>query len=165
MGEGMRILVLEVIFKVMYMEIAIGEGLSRGNVEVSNDLVHLDVALETASLLALLVEMLSVVLAFTLLDALATTERPRYGGVRIAHFVAGVAAVSLLCIGGGWSAVAFAAVVGGKVGCLVLVSAASVSFEPISANVVQAKVSVLTDPEPWSRFPCCHPSLGSIAPC
>jgi uncharacterized membrane protein len=123
----------------MNVKIAIGEGLSRGNVEVSNDLVHLDVTLETASLLALLVEMLSVVLAFTLLNALATAERPRYGGVRIAYFVAGVATISLLCIGGGWGAVAFAAVVGGKVGCFVLVSATSVSFEPTSAIVAQQK--------------------------
>ena len=138
-GEGMRIFVLEVVLEVMYVKIAIGEGLSRSNVEVSNNLVHLDVALETASLLALLVEMLGVVLAFTLLNALATTERPRYGGVRIAYFVAGVAAVSLLCIGGSWSAVAFAAVVGGKVGCFVLVSAAGVSFERTSAIVVQQK--------------------------
>jgi hypothetical protein len=163
-GEGMRILVFEEVFKVMYVKIAIGEGLSGSDVEVSNNLVHLDVALETAPLLALLVEMLGVVLAFTLLNALATTERPRYGGIRIAYFVAGVAAVGLLCIGGGWSAVALATVVGGKMRCFVLMSAAGVSLGQL-LPLSYSKSDVLTDPEPWSRFPCYHPSQGSIAPC
>jgi hypothetical protein len=44
--------------------------------EVSNDLVDANAALETASLLSLLVEMLGVVFALALLDTLAATKRP-----------------------------------------------------------------------------------------
>jgi hypothetical protein len=75
-GERMSIFVLEVVFKVVHVEVAVGEGLSRGNMEVSDDLVDLDAALQATSLLALLVEVFGIVLSLTLLDALATTERP-----------------------------------------------------------------------------------------
>jgi hypothetical protein len=44
--------------------------------EVSNDLVDANAALETASLLSLLVEMLGVVFALALLNTLAATKRP-----------------------------------------------------------------------------------------
>lgn len=53
--ERVRVLVLEVIFQVVHVQVAVGEGLSGGDVEVSNDLVDLDATLETASFLALCV--------------------------------------------------------------------------------------------------------------
>jgi hypothetical protein len=58
------------------MEVAVGEGLSGGNVEVSDDLVDLDATLQATSLLALLIEMFGVVLSLALLDALTTAKRP-----------------------------------------------------------------------------------------
>lgn len=100
--------------------------------EVANDLVDLDAALKTASLLTLFVKVLSVVFALALLNTLATAERPRHRGVGVADFVAGVTAAGLLCVGGGGGTVAFAAVIGGKVGGFVLVTVADVSrgFSP-----------------------------------
>lgn len=74
--EGVRVLVLEKVLQIVYMQVAVGERFSGGNVEVSNDFVYANAAIETASFLALLVEMLSVVFAFALLDTLAATERP-----------------------------------------------------------------------------------------
>jgi len=52
------------------------EGLSRSDVEVTNNLVNLDAALETATLLSLCVEVFSVVFPLALLDTLAAAERP-----------------------------------------------------------------------------------------
>lgn len=123
MGECMRILVLEVVLEVVYVQVSVREGLSRGDVEVADDLVDLDAALKAASLLALGIEVFSVVLAFALLDTLTATERPRNGGIGVTYFIARVAAASLLCVGGSGGAVAFAAVVGGKMGGFVSVSA------------------------------------------
>jgi hypothetical protein len=48
--------------------------------------------------------------------------------------------------------------------CFVLMSAAGVSLGQL-LPLSYSKSDVLTDPEPWSRFPCYHPSQGSIAPC
>lgn len=75
-GKGVRVLVLEIVLEIVYMEIAVGERLSWRNVEVSNDFVYTNAALETASLLALCIEVLSVVLTFTLLDALTAAKGP-----------------------------------------------------------------------------------------
>jgi len=59
------------------MHIAIGEGLSRRNVEVSNDLVYFDAALEAAPFLALRIEVFGIVLTLALFNTLTATERPR----------------------------------------------------------------------------------------
>lgn len=75
-GKSVRVLVLEVVLEVVHVEVAVREGLSGGDVEVANDLVDLDAALEAASLLALFVKVLSVVFTLALLHTLATTERP-----------------------------------------------------------------------------------------
>ena len=133
-SERVRVFVLEVVFKVVYVQVTIGEGFSRCNVEVSNNLVDLDAALKATSLLALGVKVFSVMLALALLNTLSTTERPRYGGVGVADFVAGVTAAGLLCVGGGGGTVAFATVVGGKVRGFVSVSVASVSYCTLSSN-------------------------------
>ena len=104
--------------------------------EVANDLVDLDAALETASLLTLGIKMLGVVFALTLLDALASTKGPRYGGVGVADFIAGITAAGLLCVGRGGSTVAFATVVGSKVGGFVLVSVAGISQCSVFAKAI-----------------------------
>nr|GFD56677.1 hypothetical protein [Tanacetum cinerariifolium] len=59
-GKRMRVLVLEVILKVVHVQVAVGEGLPGCNVEVANDLVDLDTALKTTSLLSLFVQVLRV---------------------------------------------------------------------------------------------------------
>jgi len=93
-------LVAEVVVQVVHMEIAVGKGFARRNVEVSNDFVDADGAGKTAALAALLVELLGVVLALALLDVLAAAKRPRDGGIRFADFVAGLATAGFDRIGG-----------------------------------------------------------------
>lgn len=75
-GKGVRVLVLEVVLQVVHVKVAVREGLPGGDVEIANDFVDLDAALETASLLTLFVKVLRVVFALALLHTLATTERP-----------------------------------------------------------------------------------------
>lgn len=74
--KSMRIFVFEVVFQIVHVHIAVGERLSGSDMEVSNDLVDTDATFETASFLALLVEMLCVVLSLALFDTLSATERP-----------------------------------------------------------------------------------------
>lgn len=75
-GEGVCVLVPEVVLQIVNMEVAVRKGLSRGNVEISNDFVNLDAAFKTAAFLALCIKVFGVVFALALLDALATTEGP-----------------------------------------------------------------------------------------
>jgi len=120
-GERVRVFVLEVVLEVVHVHVASGERLSRRNVEVSNDLVDANAALQTASLLSLLVEVLGVVFTLALLDALATTKRPRYRSVCVADLVASVTAAGLDRVGGSRCAVALSAVIGSEMLRLVLV--------------------------------------------
>jgi hypothetical protein len=76
MREGMRVLILEVVLQIVDVQVAVRERLSGGDVEVSYDLIDADTALETASFLALLVEVLGVVFALALFYALAAPKRP-----------------------------------------------------------------------------------------
>jgi len=73
MREGMAV-VLDVVVQIMNMQISIRETLSRGNVEVSDNLVDGDGAFESATFFALCVEVFGVVLALALFDAFATAE-------------------------------------------------------------------------------------------
>ena len=119
-GKGMC-LVLEVVLQVVDVHVAVRKGLSRCDVEVANDLVHFDTALETAAFLALGIEMLGVVLALTLFHTLAATKGPRDGGVCVSYIIAGVAAAGLLGVGWRGSSVAFTAVVGVEMSSFVFV--------------------------------------------
>jgi hypothetical protein len=74
-GKGVC-LIFEVVFQVVHVHVAVGEGLSGSDMEVSDDLVDSNATLETAALLSLLVEVLGIVFALTLLNALSATERP-----------------------------------------------------------------------------------------
>lgn len=76
MGKGVRVLILEVVLEIVDVQVAVGEGLSRSNVEVSDDLVDTDTALKTTSFLALLIEMFGVVLSLALFDSLSTAKGP-----------------------------------------------------------------------------------------
>jgi hypothetical protein len=115
-------LVLEVVLKIVYVEVAIGERLSWCEVEVSNDLVDTDATLETATLLALSIEVFRVVLTLALLDAFTTAERPRDGRVGFTDFIARITAARLDGLVRRWGAEAFAAVVGIEVGGFVFVT-------------------------------------------
>lgn len=130
MGEGVRVFILEVVLQIVYVEVAIGEGLPGCNVEVTNDLVDANVSLEAASFLALLIEVLGIVLALALLDTLAAAERPRDRGVRITDFIAGIAASGFLCAGWGGSAKAVSAVSRVEMCSFVFVPLVIISWDP-----------------------------------
>jgi hypothetical protein len=93
------------------VHVAITEAAARGDVEVANNLVNAQPALDSAALVALLIQLLAVVLALALLDVFAPTESPGGLRVRVLDFLAGVAASGLLRIGRGLCAVARTAVV------------------------------------------------------
>lgn len=149
-GEGMRILILEVVLEIVYVKVAVRERLSGRNMKVTDNLVDADASLKTTSFLTLLVEMFGVVFSLALFNSLSTTERPRYRSVCVANFVAGIAAAGLDCVGGGRCAVTFAAVIGSKMRRLVSMSEIVVSTPLLleSALLQSATPWRLTDPEP-----------------
>ena len=88
----MGCVVLEIVFQIVDMHVAIAEGLPRREVEVSYNFVDADPALDAAAFLPLCVEVLGVMFALALLDTLATAKRPRNTGISFAHLVTVVAA-------------------------------------------------------------------------
>jgi hypothetical protein len=111
----------------MHVHVSVGERFPWRNVEVADDLVHADAALETASFPALLVEVFGVVLALALFDALAAAKGPGDGGVGFADLLARVTAALLDSVVGGRCAVTFAAVRGVEMRGFVFVAASGVS--------------------------------------
>jgi hypothetical protein len=108
--------ILKVILQIMHMHIPIRVALPRRNMEVTNDLVDADATLDAAAFSSLFVEVLGVVLALALLDAVAAAEGPGYRGIGVAHFVAGLAAAFFFAVRRGRRPVAAAAIVRGEVG-------------------------------------------------
>jgi hypothetical protein len=78
MCERVRVFVLEVVLQVMDVHVTCGERLSGCDVEVADNLVDSDAALETAALLSLCIKMFGIVFALALLDVLSTAKGPRY---------------------------------------------------------------------------------------
>lgn len=107
----------KVVFEVVDVHVAIAEGLARGEVEVADDFVDPNSALDTASLPALFVQMFGVVLALALLYILATPERPGDACVGVADLGASVTASCLDRVGRGGSTIALSAVRGIEVCC------------------------------------------------
>ena len=110
-GDG----ALEVVVQVVHVHVAVAEAAARRDVEVADDLVDAQPALDAAAFFALRVQPLAVVLSLALLDVLAAAEGPRHGGVGFAHLFARVAAAGFDGVGGSVGAVAAAAVVGVEV--------------------------------------------------
>lgn len=101
-----------VVLEVVDVHVSVAEAAAGGDVEVTNDLVHTQPTIDTATFVALGLEVLGVVFPFALLDALAGTKSPGGLGVRFTDLVAGVAASGLLRVVRWACAVARAAVVG-----------------------------------------------------
>lgn len=106
---------IPVVLEIVDVHVAVAEAAARRKVEVSNDLVDAETTLDAASLLALLLQLLGVMLAQTLLDILALTERPRSLRIRLSNLLASVTAAGFLGVGRGRGAIAGAAVVGVQV--------------------------------------------------
>lgn len=97
--EAVVCAIFEVVVQVMHMEVSVRKTLSGRNVEVSDNLVNSDAALETTAFLALSIQVLRIVFTFALFHSLSTTEGPRDTGVRIAHIVTRITATRLCRIG------------------------------------------------------------------
>lgn len=69
-------LVLEVVLQVVDVEIAVRERFSRSDVEVTDDFIDSNSTFNTATFLALCVQVFGIVFTLALLDALAATEGP-----------------------------------------------------------------------------------------
>ena len=89
---------IEVVIQIMDVHIAIAKTSSRCDMEITDDLVHAKCSLNSASLLPLRVQSLSIVFAFALLDVFSSAESPRHTGISLSNFVASIAATRLLRI-------------------------------------------------------------------
>lgn len=116
---AVRQVAVDVGLEVVRVHVARGEAAARRNMEVAHNLVHSENAFQPAAFPALRVNPLRVVFALALLDVLAASERPLFLRVRLAHFVAGVAAARFDDVGGRGCAAALAAVSGVEVLCFV----------------------------------------------
>ncbi len=90
-----------VVLQVVHVHVSVAEATAGRKVEVSDNLVDAQAALDAAALFALLVELLGVVFPLALLHALAPTEGPGGLGICFTDFVAGIAAAGLLRVGRG----------------------------------------------------------------
>lgn len=107
------------------MHVPVAKGPPGSNVEVADNFIDAQPALDATPLMPLLGETFRVVLALTLFHGGAVAEGP--GGLRVgfADLFAGRAAAGFFGVVGGWSAVAGATVGGvevggGFVGCVAL---------------------------------------------
>ena len=91
--------------EVVHVHAAVLKALARREVKVTRHLVHLKVPVYVAPLAAPRPELLAESLALALLDPLRIAERPSLEAIRLAHLLAGVAAL----LGGRLGAVAAAA--------------------------------------------------------
>jgi len=106
---------IPVVLKIVNMHVAAAEASSGGEMEVTNDLVHAQASLNAATLVTLSVQLLAIMLAFTLLNALTTAKGPRSLGIGLANFVTSLTTSGLLSIGRRLSTIAATAVGGVEV--------------------------------------------------
>lgn len=92
-----------VVLEIVNVHVAIAETAARRKVEVSDHLVDTQAALDAASLLSLLVELLGVVLPLALLNTLTLAESPGSLRVCLSNFVTSLATPRLHSVvrGGG----------------------------------------------------------------
>jgi hypothetical protein len=96
---------IPVVLQVVDVHVTAAKASAGSKVEVTNDLVHTQTTLDTASLLALGIQLLAIVFSLALLNTLATAKGPRGLRIGFTDFVASLAAPSLSSIGRRLSAV------------------------------------------------------------
>ena len=101
---------LDIVLQVVDVHISVAEAAARSQMEVSNNLVNLEGALDATSFGSLRVQLLGVVFALTLLDVLSPAKSPRGLRVGFSNFVAAVTAPRLDSVAGGRRTVAVTAV-------------------------------------------------------
>jgi hypothetical protein len=82
----------EVVLQIVGVHVHVGETATRGNVEVTNNLVHTEDTLNAAALAALGLELFSVSFPLTLLDVGSDTKGPLLSGICLPDFIASAAA-------------------------------------------------------------------------
>lgn len=103
---------LPVVLQVVNVHVAVAEAATGRQMKVAHDLVHLQETIDAAALVALLLQALRVVLALALLKGLAVAKCPGNLSVRLADFLASVAAAGLFGIVRGRRSAAVTAVTG-----------------------------------------------------
>lgn len=101
-----------VVLEIVDVHVTIAEASAGSKMEVSNDLVDLQQALNTATLFPLLVQSLRVMLPLALLHTLASAKGPRRLRISLSNLVTGIAAARLLSVGRRSSSVTATTVVG-----------------------------------------------------
>lgn len=106
---------IPVVLEIVDVHVSVAEASAGGKMEVSNDLVDLQQALNAAALFSLLVQSLRVMFSLALLHALASAKGPRRLRISLSNLVTGIAAAGLLSVSRRSSSVAATAVVGVQV--------------------------------------------------
>ena len=132
-----------VVLEVVDVHIAVAEAPARGDVEVSDDLVHAQATLDATAFVPLLLQLLGVVLAFALLDTFTLSEGPRCLRVRLSNLVASLAAPGLLRIRWGVCAVARPAVCGVQM-CRALVGRMTSNENRSGPSTIAVRISGAT---------------------
>lgn len=111
MGKAVRDGRLKIVLEIVDVHLGIGEGLSRSNVKVSDNLVDPETSVDTATLLGLSLELLLESFFLALLNACSVAECPPLGSICLTDIVASLTAAGLFRGFGGAGAVAFTTVV------------------------------------------------------
>jgi hypothetical protein len=128
-GEVVADIGVPVVLEIVHVHVAAAEAAAGGQVEVSDDLVDTNASLNAAALMALGLELLGVVLALALLDALTLAKGPRCLRIGLADLLAGVAAAGLDGVRRGRGAVAGTAVVRVQMGGFLLGRVATTDYQ------------------------------------
>ena len=75
-SEAVRSIVAEVVFKIVYVQVAMAETLAWSKMEVAYDFVDSYIAFYATSFLSLSIELLSVMFTRTLFNSFTTSKRP-----------------------------------------------------------------------------------------
>lgn len=114
MGHGVFFVIgeveIEVVLQIVRVHVPSGKAAAWRNVEIAHDLVYPDNAFETATLAALGINSLRVVLALTLFDVLSAAKGPLFQRVCFANLLASVTTARSDGVRWGWGAAAFTAV-------------------------------------------------------
>jgi hypothetical protein len=111
---------IEEVVKIVDMHIPVAETPSRGDMEISNNLVNSQTPLNTAALLSLRIQSFCIVFTLALLYILASSEGPGHTGIRFSNFVTGITASRFLCVRRWCCTVTATAVIRVKVCCLII---------------------------------------------
>lgn len=121
-GEGVFNRCVLIVFEVVDVYVFVVEIFVRGNVEVVNDFVYMNVIFDVIVFIVLFVEFFSVVFVFVLFDIFVFIESLSLSGICFFDFVVCLVVVGFLCVDRGSSVIVGIVVVGIEVGSFFVVS-------------------------------------------